>query len=56
MRVSSTTLQRTAEIVMVLGIQAVIDLAVPQISFTAHGIGLVVGLLLGWLLMPARRG
>ncbi|MDQ0391685.1 rhomboid family intramembrane serine protease [Labrys monachus] len=43
-------------IIMVLAIQAVIDLAVPQISFTAHGIGLAVGLLLGWLLMPTRRG
>jgi rhomboid protease GluP len=41
-------------ILMVLAIQAVIDLAVPQISFTAHGIGLAAGMLLGWLLAPKR--
>jgi rhomboid protease GluP len=40
---------------IILAIQIVIDLAVPQISFSAHGIGLVAGVVLGWLLTPRRR-
>jgi rhomboid protease GluP len=40
---------------MVLVLQAAIDLALPQISFAAHGVGLVAGVVLGWLLTPKRR-
>lgn len=43
-------------IAMVLGLQAVIDLALPQISFAAHGIGLVAGVVLGWVLTPRPVG
>lgn len=35
---------------LVLVLQAGIDLAVPQISFSAHGFGLVAGAVLGWAL------
>jgi rhomboid protease GluP len=39
-------------IALVLGIEAVIDLVLPQVSFSAHAIGFAAGVVLGWLLTP----
>ena len=47
--------QNLTMILTVLGIQAVIDLSMPQISFSAHIAGLVAGVALGLVLLPRRR-
>lgn len=41
-------------IVIVLLIQAAIDLSLPQISFTAHGIGFIAGIALAWIFGTAH--
>ncbi|WP_448951442.1 rhomboid family intramembrane serine protease [Labrys neptuniae] len=46
--------QSLSLIAIVLVIQATIDLSLPQISFSAHGIGFVAGIALAWLLGLAR--
>lgn len=41
-------------IAVVLAIQATIDLSLPQISFTAHVMGFIAGIVLAWMLGLAR--
>jgi rhomboid protease GluP len=41
---------------MALLVQFVIDLSIPQISFTAHASGLALGLMIGWLSRAGRSG
>jgi rhomboid protease GluP len=48
-------LSRVASLLMLLGLQAMVDFAIPNVSFAGHASGLIIGLCLGGIVAVGQR-